>query len=353
MNFTGSTELHARTGRKSPKSGPVRMIAKGFTLIELLVVIAIIAILAAILFPVFAQAREAAQASTCLSNVKQASLAYIMYTQDYDETVPLLYRQDNADTLGATWIDSIQPYTKSYNMFVCPTQSVQPGDIDTTAAGGTRNGVNWAYYLGIGAFADAKVHGGGDFQYWVTWRGGKGSNANVGWLADNGITWGERYNGIMGVVNVNTPSRSFKVGSFPSRALAGVARPAEYVILFCAGDYDGLATSAGNTGDNRAMGFCDTPADSLPTDISVFNYLGPVPRHKGGASNNQCDRGWEGRKTNYAQGVTTVTYLDGHAKALNPGQLMKMTDKPDTSGSTCSGCPGTSPGYATNMWPDE
>jgi prepilin-type N-terminal cleavage/methylation domain-containing protein len=40
----------------------------GFTLIELLVVIAIIAILAAILFPVFAQAREAARLTQCVSN---------------------------------------------------------------------------------------------------------------------------------------------------------------------------------------------------------------------------------------------------------------------------------------------
>src|SRR5438105_1513752 len=59
-----------------------------FTLIELLVVIAIIAILAAILFPVFAQARENARQTACLSNAKQLGLALQMYTQDYDEVVP-------------------------------------------------------------------------------------------------------------------------------------------------------------------------------------------------------------------------------------------------------------------------
>jgi len=61
--------------------------SRGFTLIELLVVIAIIAILAAILFPVFAQAREKARCTTCLSNTKQMGSAILMYGQDWDETV--------------------------------------------------------------------------------------------------------------------------------------------------------------------------------------------------------------------------------------------------------------------------
>jgi len=99
----------------------------GFTLIELLVVIAIIAILAAILFPVFAQAREKARQSTCLSNMKQIGLGLMMYTDDYDETYPygVLY----ADLVTPTGLPTfLNPYIKNYSLWRCPSKpSSNPG----------------------------------------------------------------------------------------------------------------------------------------------------------------------------------------------------------------------------------
>lgn len=66
----------------------MKIVKKAFTLIELLVVIAIIAILAAILFPVFAQAKGAAKQTSNVSNLKQLSLAGMMYASDYDDSAP-------------------------------------------------------------------------------------------------------------------------------------------------------------------------------------------------------------------------------------------------------------------------
>jgi prepilin-type N-terminal cleavage/methylation domain-containing protein/prepilin-type processing-associated H-X9-DG protein len=98
---------------------------RGFTLIELLVVISIIAILAAILFPVFSRARENARRSSCQSNLKQMGLAFMQYTQDYDETFPM---DRYANPLQGSWAGILQPYIKSRQLFRCPSDSRTVGN---------------------------------------------------------------------------------------------------------------------------------------------------------------------------------------------------------------------------------
>jgi len=56
----------------------------GFTLIELLVVIAVIALLLALLFPVLRSAREQGQRAVCLNNLKQLTLAWLVYAEEHD-----------------------------------------------------------------------------------------------------------------------------------------------------------------------------------------------------------------------------------------------------------------------------
>ena len=106
----------------------IKLKRNGFTLIELLVVIAIISILAAILFPVFARARENARRASCMSNLKQIGIGVMMYVQDYDETYPMSLNYGANGTYDAndvSWVDAIQPYVKSTQVFYCPSTGYQ------------------------------------------------------------------------------------------------------------------------------------------------------------------------------------------------------------------------------------
>jgi prepilin-type N-terminal cleavage/methylation domain-containing protein/prepilin-type processing-associated H-X9-DG protein len=117
-----------------------------FTLIELLVVIAIIAILAAILLPVLNQAKIRAQATFCMNNTRELSLAVIMYaTDNQDEIVP------NMD--GTANPPGFAGESPSYPCWVAGVLSLLPGNRDNT---NTQMLIDhtvypWAAYLGTDA----------------------------------------------------------------------------------------------------------------------------------------------------------------------------------------------------------
>jgi prepilin-type N-terminal cleavage/methylation domain-containing protein/prepilin-type processing-associated H-X9-DG protein len=141
---------------KSQEEAPVRLRPRyGFTLIELLVVIAIIAVLAAILFPVFAKARENARRTSCLSNMKQVDTALLMYTQDYDESLPSLTDDHSVTPSIRTDIwNVLQPYTNSKDVFYCPDRTdVGCGYGDFAGIGPTDRCIGVGYNWGPIQFA--------------------------------------------------------------------------------------------------------------------------------------------------------------------------------------------------------
>lgn len=111
----------------------------GFTLIELLVVIAIIAILMAILIPTLHRAREQGQRATCLSNVKQLTLAWILYAYENEDKIvnasTFFSRPGEPAWIGSRWQvegtdeelrehlkDGIlYKYCNDVDIFKCPT----------------------------------------------------------------------------------------------------------------------------------------------------------------------------------------------------------------------------------------
>jgi prepilin-type N-terminal cleavage/methylation domain-containing protein/prepilin-type processing-associated H-X9-DG protein len=250
----------------------------GFTLIELLVVIAIIAILAAILFPVFAQAREKARQTTCLSNLKQLGLATMMYLQDNDETFPKLKvtpppfpRQSWAPF---TWQDAIGPYVKNGTISV--TWASTNGTPVTLTSGGV-----WLCPSQPDDNART-VYGGNDTIYTELVYGSTASSA--------------------------TPV------PIPATTMAQLGRPAEIALISENNEidsYDGI-------GDPRLSG-------------DAYWQCGETWQCSGPNSGAKWDKDLTGSEANAWQWgqmpryrhskVANFAFADGHVKAIAKGQL--------------------------------
>jgi prepilin-type N-terminal cleavage/methylation domain-containing protein/prepilin-type processing-associated H-X9-DG protein len=97
----------------------------GFTLLEMLIVVCIIVILVGILLPVLIGAKNKAEQTECVLQLKQLQLAVRQYAGDNEGGFPFLVVTDTADGVPVRWVNSIYPYCGGSKLiFACPLNPV-------------------------------------------------------------------------------------------------------------------------------------------------------------------------------------------------------------------------------------
>ncbi len=251
-----------------------------FTLIELLVVIAIIAILAAILFPVFARARENARRSSCQSNLKQIGLGVMQYTQDYDERFPQTVQ---VVSMGQGWVQMIQPYTKSFQVFQCPSEST---------TGTTWTDSSQAYYAGYVPPSGANSNNQTDYFY-SKFAGATHGNG-VGGYGD-GAT----------ITQVNNPAVSIISGDMdPNIDNSGLQGNSDMPRYLAGGEQGDLCAGI--------LGAASVPSGNC-SDRAALNRTTAAIRHLEGANYLFADGHVKWQKPSQIYGALTAYSVSGNA----------------------------------------
>lgn len=103
----------------------------GFTLIELLVTISIVGLLASLLIPALGKLRERAEATACVSNLRQIGICGLLYSADNDQKLPTIEPwpsdpvyspEDEAKSL----LEVLGPYGLTEKTIVCRTDLAGP-----------------------------------------------------------------------------------------------------------------------------------------------------------------------------------------------------------------------------------